>query len=243
MKLISRSEAKRIGLKRYFTGAACKHGHVDERTTANGSCLECSRLKGRARDGASREKRRVQAKEWRENNASHVKQYNAARAEAVAEWVKNNKERKAQKDREWVAKNRERSNAHKRKHRAKPGARLIARAAVARRRARMTAEEKAKRVAATLRWHHANPHKRSQYSLERHQTVKQATPAWGDAGLIRDMYMEAGYFGLEVDHIVPLKSPLVCGLHWEGNLQLLTRSQNASKRNFYWPDMPGSEAA
>lgn len=41
-----------------------------------------------------------------------------------------------------------------------------------------------------------------------------------------------------VDHIVPLKSPIVCGLHNEYNLAVITRSANSSKRNRHWPDMP-----
>jgi hypothetical protein len=42
----------------------------------------------------------------------------------------------------------------------------------------------------------------------------------------------------DVDHIVPLKSPLVCGLHVEHNLQVITHRQNCRKRNFDWPDKP-----
>jgi hypothetical protein len=41
----------------------------------------------------------------------------------------------------------------------------------------------------------------------------------------------------EVDHMVPLISAFVCGLHWSGNLQLLTAFDNRSKSNSYWPDM------
>lgn len=42
----------------------------------------------------------------------------------------------------------------------------------------------------------------------------------------------------EVDHIVPLQSKLVCGLHNEFNLAVITKSENLTKRNYYWPDMP-----
>ncbi len=35
--------AKEIGSKRYFTGIACKHGHVCERYTFSARCIMCSR--------------------------------------------------------------------------------------------------------------------------------------------------------------------------------------------------------
>ena len=54
---------------------------------------------------------------------------------------------------------------------------------------------------------------------------------------VNDMYKEAAYQQLHVDNIVPLKSAIVCGLHWEGNLQLLTSVENIKKGNRTWPDM------
>jgi hypothetical protein len=44
-EIISCAEAKALGLKRYFTGEPCKHGHVAERNTSNNGCLECTRLR------------------------------------------------------------------------------------------------------------------------------------------------------------------------------------------------------
>jgi hypothetical protein len=43
MQIISRAEAKAKGLKRYFTGKPCKHGHVAERQVSNATCVECER--------------------------------------------------------------------------------------------------------------------------------------------------------------------------------------------------------
>lgn len=54
---------------------------------------------------------------------------------------------------------------------------------------------------------------------------------------INDFYKLAKEKGMEVDHIVPLNSDMVCGLHCIDNFQFLTREENARKSNKYWPDM------
>lgn len=42
----------------------------------------------------------------------------------------------------------------------------------------------------------------------------------------------------DVDHIVPLVSGLVCGLHSEANIRVIPASINRSKGNRFWPGMP-----
>lgn len=39
----------------------------------------------------------------------------------------------------------------------------------------------------------------------------------------------------EVDHILPLRGQLVCGLHIETNLRIISRAENNSKTNYYLP--------
>jgi hypothetical protein len=42
-KLITRQQAKSLGLKRYFTGAPCHQGHLAERMLSNARCIDCLR--------------------------------------------------------------------------------------------------------------------------------------------------------------------------------------------------------
>lgn len=57
-----------------------------------------------------------------------------------------------------------------------------------------------------------------------------ATPKWADMDKIKEIYLNCPE-GYEVDHIYPLQSDLVCGLHIPINLQYLTMSENRSKGN------------
>ena len=49
MKVISRKEAKELGLTRYFTGLPCKYGHLEERFSSCGHCVACSKQKVKKR--------------------------------------------------------------------------------------------------------------------------------------------------------------------------------------------------
>jgi hypothetical protein len=70
---------------------------------------------------------------------------------------------------------------------------------------------------------------------------------WQDMDHIRAIYALAKIYrdaGIDcvVDHIVPLRSKLVSGLHVQGNLAVIPREDNATKSNRWWPDMPTNEA-
>lgn len=73
---------------------------------------------------------------------------------------------------------------------------------------------------------------------KRRATELQAIPCWFESELVASIYTKATELGFEVDHIVPLNNPLVCGLHCWNNLQLLSPELNRSKGNRHWPDMP-----
>jgi 5-methylcytosine-specific restriction endonuclease McrA len=71
----------------------------------------------------------------------------------------------------------------------------------------------------------------AEYRARRRFSEQQATPSWSDISKLHEVYKKAKELGLEVDHIIPLKNELVCGLHVPDNLQLLSRTENAKKCN------------
>lgn len=95
-----------------------------------------------------------------------------------------------------------------------------------------------KKKAAEYAWYVANPGKVLAKVARRRAARLQAVPVWANQQKIAAIYAEAAAKGMHVDHVVPLQSKLVCGLHVEHNLQLLPGSENCSKSNRYWPEMP-----
>ena len=96
---------------------------------------------------------------------------------------------------------------------------------------------KVKRAEYAAKWTRANREKRRASTAKRMAMKLRAIPMWADLNAIQAFYADTPR-GYQVDHIVPLDSPIVCGLHCEANLQYLPSSENQSKRNFWWPDMP-----
>ena len=198
-----RYKAMQAGLVRYIANSPCKLGHLGERITRTGTCVECRSITAKKRYHANPEKTKMITAAKYRKNAEKLKQkrkeaykLNAEKERAIAkvrsaEWRKNNPDHEGNK----LAKKKY-AKSSKGKARA------------------------------------------SKNSVIRRTGIKQATPLWVDMADIADVYLEAAYMQMQVDHIVPLRNPLVCGLHVWDNLQLMDAVANNRKGNRYWPDMP-----
>lgn len=118
-----------------------------------------------------------------------------------AEWAKKNPEKIAMRGARYRAKNKERDAARKRAYRL------------------------------------ANKEKVNALSAYHRALRLQATPKWANKFFISEAYhlatLRTKMFGFpwHVDHVIPLKSYVVCGLHVESNLQVIPGRQNQSKGN------------
>ncbi len=92
-----------------------------------------------------------------------------------------------------------------------------------------------RRKAARARYK-ARPEVFRELNARRGARLRTAAPRWESPELLRRVYAEARKRRLEVDHVVPLSSPHVCGLHVWANLQLLSKEENVRKGNREWPD-------
>lgn len=102
--------------------------------------------------------------------------------------------------------------------------------------------------AAAKRYRDSTPEKQAEKAARYRARKQRAVPIWANNEFeqlfISEIYslakLRSKLLGVSfnVDHIVPLKSDLVCGLHCKDNLQILLGKDNFAKRNHHWPDMP-----
>jgi len=142
-------------------------------------------------------------------------------------WREKNRAKRAAYDKAWATANKERALATKRRWVEKN-------------------PEKSKECVAAggRKWAKKNVHKINAKTSRRKALRLQATPAWADSKAIDQYYLIARFLTEElgtpfqVDHVVPLQSKQVCGLHVQTNLSILPAAWNAKKGNRTWPGKP-----
>jgi hypothetical protein len=110
-----------------------------------------------------------------------------------------------------------------------------------------------KRKAATRNWREANTDRMkaikaawrkrkagdvNEMQMRRHADKMKRTPRWVDREALCLIYRAAKLarttwpeLDPEVDHVIPLRNPVVSGLHVHNNLQILSGNQNRAKSN------------
>jgi hypothetical protein len=211
MQILRKSEAVSLGLKKYFTGKHCKQGHLSERYVQKSTCIEC-------------------LKESRKKRVDQIKEHNRKRYYGMTpeQRIKERERvRLATRKKYWEDPEKYRALAREdiRRNPEKHAARLS--------KWKSENQEKVK----AYRQRPATKEKARFFTSRRRAIKKQAIPSWANLDAIELIYAQCPD-GWHVDHIVPLVSKLVCGLHCEANLRHLPAFENMSKNNRHWPDMP-----
>ena len=214
MPLVTKEEAVAAGQTRYFTGLPCQHGHVAERIVSSGRCHECHRLRKQQLRADTPEKYRAKSREKYQANPRQFRSYRKnyyARCPEIErerrkEYYHNNREIEVRRNQNWKAANKARVRDTQR------------------------------------RWYEANFDKVLATNSSRRAGVDRASPSWVDKKQIEVIYKkckqlsEATGIKHHVDHIVPLKNKIVCGLHVPWNLQIIPAEDNLKKRNKFSHD-------
>lgn len=154
------------------------------------------------------------------------------------EWYEANKERRCEKSKAWQAANPGKTRQYQQKYQSK-NAKVKAVKSLANYHANKDLwRSRNKHFYATHQaWNNA---KRAKYKASK----LRATPPWANEFFVGEAYRLARLrtkmlgFPWHVDHIVPLRSKKVCGLHTHDNLRVIPGAENSSKGNRHWPDMP-----
>jgi len=196
----------------------------------NSRCKKCCAIYVAQWSADNAARRAATNKAWRERSGEATK--------AVAKvWYEANKEQK-------LAKRRERYRANKDAETKKNAEWRAANLKRALENARAYGEANKDRLLITAaQWRERNKHKMNATVARRRAAKFLAVPSWADNKKMAVFYREALRITVEtgvpheVDHIVPLQSPYVCGLHCQNNLQVGTMTANRRKGNRRWPDM------
>jgi 5-methylcytosine-specific restriction endonuclease McrA len=226
-RLITRHDAAKLGLKRYFTGKPCEHGHVVERYVINQRCLECLRT-GTAR--------------WRSANYDQACE---GRRKYIAKARAADPEKFRDAVRRWYARHRDSQNAKIRKdravnpekYRAKDRTRYLRRREKVRTSSRQYYLNNAERVKKRSRQYaRNNPERRKAHEYKRRALKRKSGGVFTveDIDRIRKEQRNCcAYYRVcgtknptQIDHIIPLSRG---GTNHASNIQLTCRACNMSK--------------
>lgn len=211
MKVITRKEAITKGLKFYYSGKQCKNGHLVERYVVNYNCVLCSK-----KDAATHQ----------QNNPEYLLEWNRSdrknHPEKRKQWRNNNKDKIYAQDKIWRDNNKE----------------ILKKYRIDNKEVLTTNKKK---------WKSENAGKVNEANSRRRARKICASPVWAQKSRLLEIYNDCQELNLiakaagcselfHVDHIVPLLNAIVCGLHVEYNLQIITASKNLQKGNTWNPD-------
>jgi len=100
------------------------------------------------------------------------------------------------------------------------------------------------RRARSKKWKAANRGAVNANTAARYAAKTKSTPSWSNTFFVGEAYdlaarrTDATGIEWQVDHVVPLRSSLVCGLHADTNVRVIPGIENQRKNNKAWPDMP-----
>ena len=206
----TRKQSLKEGVKYYFTGKPCKRGHINKRFTTTCGCVECV-------SGLH--------KRWVEDNGERVEQQRTR-------YRKNNPDKVKQSNKQWCESNPDYHNQH-----YKDNPEYYEQYSEAYREANREYYKQYQ-----VQYRKDNPDKLSVLSSKYRAAKIQAIPKWYEEKQVELLYKKCKELNnrwkvnFQVDHIIPLNSKTVCGLHCWNNLQLLEGTDNSSKNNRYHCD-------
>ena len=112
MRLVSRAEARASGAIHFFSGIACKHGHVCKRLTSSAECTACKATRKNNLRATNPDSIRNAAKAHRERYPEKIKLNRET-------WKNNNLDKVRQHRKKWLQANKEVNNCRNRRRRAK----------------------------------------------------------------------------------------------------------------------------
>ena len=209
-------EFSRDKSKKYGVGCRCKVCDAARNLKYYHDNQELCNKKQNIRRKANPEKARVACRKWyAENTEKELARCN--------EYKKENSEKIKARERKYRTDNAEKICDYKKEYRQ---------------------ENKEQIAEYSKKYRQENPDLFNAHCAKRRTAKKQAIPSWADLSLIKVMYTLAKQRTILtsvehcIDHIIPLQHRLVCGLHTNENLQIISAEANRKKKNSFWPDMP-----